>query len=118
MDQNFEIEILAPSGLAALSAFLSKSPIELDLIKNESGDFVLEQNVCSQIAGFELEAHEGSVFIFSLYVSHKSPETADSVIPRFSEFLRAAEFPHKITEILHEVDFDEEWISYQWQLNT
>lgn len=118
MDQDFEIEVIALDGLPVLEGFLYKCPIELDLVVVESKNVILRQNVVSQIAGFEFESYENDIFIFSMYVSHKSPEPAKSVVSKFSESLKAAELPHKITEILHEVDFDEEWVSYQWPANT
>ncbi|KJZ12545.1 hypothetical protein TW85_15840 [Marinomonas sp. S3726] len=118
MDQDFEIEIFAPGGLSTLGAVLSKCPIELDLVAEDSGKVVLKQNKGSRIAGFEFDSHEDDVFTFSMYVPHKSSEPAGSVVSRFSSFLQSASLPHKITEILQEVDFDEEWVSYQWPENT
>ncbi len=117
MNQDFQIEIIALDGLSALKSFLDKCPIELDLVVDDSESVILRQNKCSQIAGFEFESHESDMFIFSMYVFHKSPEPAQSVVSRFSKFLQSSVLPHKITEILHEVDFDEEWVSYQWPAN-
>ncbi len=114
MGQDFQIEIIAPDGLSALKSFLGTCPIELDLEVDESESVILRQNKCSQIAGFEFESRESDMLIFSMYVSHKSPQSAQSIILRFSEFLQSAVLPHKITEILHKVDFDEKWVSYQW----
>ncbi|GAA3586771.1 hypothetical protein [Marinobacter xestospongiae] len=118
MDQDFEVEIYASEGLSLLKDFLPQCPIELALEENEVGELVLRQKVGSQIAGFEFEAHEGYVYVFLLYVTHKSIKPASYIIPAFSAFLKTANFPHKITEILHEVDFDELWVEYEWPKNT
>ncbi|WP_273050627.1 hypothetical protein [Pseudoalteromonas sp.] len=118
MNQDFEIEILATSGLSTLGKLLDKCPIALDLEVANSGDIVLKQNTVSQIAGFEFESKQSDVYIFSLYINHRSIEPAKTIVLQFSEFLKAASLPHRITEILHNVDFDENWVSYQWPTNT
>ncbi len=118
MDQDFEIEILAISGLSSLGKYLRMSPISLAMVEVDSGDVVLKQNEVSQIAGVAYESRKGDVYVFSMCVLYKSPMPAKTLVSQFSQFLKAASLPHRITEILHEVDFDEEWISYQWPANT
>ena len=114
MDQDFEIEIISDSSLIILKDFLTKCPIELELIQSKAHGTILSQNKVSQIAGFEFDSYENDVYLFQLYMSYRSPISVESVISQFSDFLKLALLPHKITEILHEVDFDEEWVNYHW----
>ena len=103
MDQDFDIEILAIDGLECLEKHLSKCPIELELVKSSASALLLKQNKVSEIAGFTFESKENDIYTFSLFISHKSQTPASKVVSQFSEFLKLAELPHKITELLHEV---------------
>ncbi|MBO2658695.1 hypothetical protein [Shewanella algae] len=114
MDQDFDIEIVAVMGLECLEKHLSKCPIELELVEALSNTFVLKQNKVSEIAGFTFESQENDVYTFSMFISHKSRIPARKVVSQFSEFLRAAKLPHKITNLQYEVDFYEEWVNYSW----
>ncbi|WP_345885199.1 hypothetical protein [Shewanella algae] len=114
MDQDFDIEIVAVMGLECLEEHLSKCPIELELVETLSNTFVLKQNKVSEIAGFTFESQENDVYTFSMFISHKSPIPARKVVSQFSEFLRAAKLPHKITNLQYAFDFYEEWINYNW----
>ncbi|AUI88086.1 hypothetical protein BS333_17090 [Vibrio azureus] len=113
-NRDFIIDIDYSAGYEEIEKSISSFPLSVDVRVSDSGDKYIHQNKVSTVAGILLEETDG--FIQSYSTSSLLSETkTDELLLKFSEFFKQAKIPHKIIEILHDLDFDEEIISYKWE---
>jgi hypothetical protein len=106
MDDDFSIEVFAPQGHNVLRPHLSSCPFALTIEWSEEAKTeVLVQHRVSPTTGFYFEKREGDSYVYGAC-------GPDRDIEGLSALLRAAGLSHRIERIQHELDSDDEFISY------
>ena len=114
MDEDFSIELSAPQGIAVLEPFLSEFPFAVAIGKHDQNeDIVLVQSAVSTVAGFYYEGCNGSLQFYGASVLRSHPGEPEEVMKSLSRVLQAANLTHRIARIIHELDEDEEIVSYE-----
>lgn len=106
MDDDFLIEVIAPEGHQVLRPHLGACPFDLAIEWSDSANSeVLVQRLVSPSTGFFFEERLGDAYLYGAC-------GPDRDIEGFSAMLRAAGLTHRIDRIQHELDTDEEFVSF------
>lgn len=106
MDDDFSIEVLAPKGHEVLRPHLPSCPFPLTIEwSKEAKAEVLVQDQVSPTTGFIFEAREGDSYLYGAC-------GPDRDIEGLSAVLRAAGLSHHIERVQHNLDADDEFITY------
>jgi hypothetical protein len=115
MDADFVIELTVPhGGVSALEQFLPEFPIALAIGKHDqSNDIVLVQCAVSTVAGFYFEEQKGNVQFYSACVASGHSGAPEDVMRSIYDVFQQANLSHRITRVIHELDTDEEVVSFE-----
>jgi hypothetical protein len=114
MDDDFRVELSVPQGISVLEPFLSEFPFAVTIGKHDqSEDIVLVQSAVSTVAGFYYEGCKDSVQFYDVSVLRSHSGEPDEVVKTLSRVFKAANLTHRIARVIHELDEDEEIVSYE-----
>lgn len=113
--RDFLLEIDLVSGFSRFSENISLFPIVVEVRANENGIQFIEQRKVSKVAGIVLDDISGIIQTYGIS-SLLSEQEEDIFILKFSDFFKSIKMPHRITEIYHEVDWDKEVLSFDWEI--
>ena len=115
-ERDFIIDIDISAGFSQIEVSMALFPISVEIKINSVGIKYIHQNSVSTKAGFALDSYKNAIQSYGM--NSLLPETeTDELIQQFSAFFKTANTPHRIIEIYHELDFDKEWLSYNWTKN-
>jgi hypothetical protein len=114
MDADFDIALTVPKGISMLERLLPEFPIALAIGKHDQSDeMVLKQCAVSTIAGFYFKEKKGDVQFYGVTVASNHPGAPEEVLLSISQVLQRANLSHRIVRIIHELNTDEEVISFK-----
>lgn len=114
MDEDFHLELIVPQEIHVLAPFLKEFPFEVKIGKHDQNeDVVLVQSATSTVAGFYYEGCEGNKQFYGITVPRAYPGEPEEVMQSLSRVLQKANLAHRFVRIIHELNEDEEVVSYE-----
>lgn len=114
MDADFVIELTVPQGVSVLERFLPQFPIALSIRKHDkSDDMVLVQCAVSTVTGLYFAETKEEIQFYGASVASNYPGEPEEVMLSISQVLRQANLGHRIARVIHELDTDEEVVSFE-----
>jgi hypothetical protein len=113
MADDFLIDLVVPNGFESLVPLLGQAPFEITVEEKEGNPFgVLVQSTVSEVAGFWFAGSSGQVHHYECSVRRSNPGPPEAVLLSLSSLFQQAGLSHRMFRIVHELDENEELVSY------